>query len=81
MKWHALMWILWPSFLMAALASAVFFALVDPMDVTIFGYFRPERETLYAAGFFFFWSMAALSSFLTMFLATKDKKAADPANF
>jgi hypothetical protein len=36
---------------------------------------------LYAAGFFFFWSIAALSSFVTIFLATKDKKEADPANF
>ena len=81
MKWHALMWTLWPSFLMAGLASAVIFALVDPLDVTIFGYIHPERETLYAAGFFFFWSIAALSSFVTIFLATKDKKEADPANF
>jgi hypothetical protein len=81
MKWHALMWILWPSFLMAVLASAVFFALVDPMDVTIFGYFRPERETLYAAGFFFLWSMAALSSLLTLFMAPTDKKEAHPATF
>lgn len=81
MKWHALMWILWPSFLMAGLASAVVFALVDPLDVTIFGYIHPERETLYAAGFFFFWSMAALSSFLTFFLAPKDKKVADALTF
>lgn len=81
MRWHALMWILWPSFLMAGLASAVAFALVDPLDVTIFGHIHPERETLYAAGFFFFWSMGALSSFLTIFLAPKDKKVDDAVTF
>lgn len=81
MKWHSLMWILWPSFLMAGVASAVVFALVDPLDVAIFGYIRPDREVLYAAGFFFFWSIAALSSFLTMFMAPKDKKEADAVTF
>jgi hypothetical protein len=40
MKWRSLMWILWPSFLMAGLASAVVFALIDPLDVAIFGYIR-----------------------------------------
>jgi hypothetical protein len=69
MKWRALMWILWPSFLMAGAASAVVFALVDPLDVAIFGYIRLERDFLYAAGFFFFWLVAAGSSALTLFMA------------
>ncbi|MDN4015785.1 hypothetical protein [Zwartia panacis] len=81
MKWHSLMWILWPSFLMAGLASAVVFALVDPLDVAIFGYIRPEREILYAAGFFFFWSIAALSSLLTTFMAPKNDKEAGEIGF
>ncbi len=68
MKWRSLMWILWPSFLMACLASGVVFALIDPLDVAIFGYLRPEREALYAAGFFFFWFIAALSSLLTLYI-------------
>lgn len=68
MTWRALMWILWPSFLMAGVASAVVFALVDPLDVAIFGYIRLERDFLYAAGFFF-WFVAAGSSALTLFMA------------
>jgi len=60
--------ILWPSFLMAGVASAVVFALIDPLDVAIFGYFRPSRDVLYAAGFFFFWLIAALSSLLTLLM-------------
>lgn len=53
---------------MAGLASAVVFALIDPLDVAIFGYLRPQREILYAAGFFFFWFIAALSSLLTLYI-------------
>ena len=68
MKSRSLMVILWPSFLMAGLASAVVFALIDPLDVAIFGYFRPSRDVLYAAGFFFFWLISALSSLLTLFM-------------
>jgi hypothetical protein len=49
--------------------------------VAIFGYIRPEREIVYAAGFFFFWSMTALSSLLTMYMAPKDKKQADAITF
>ncbi len=81
MKWHSLMWILWPSFLMSGVASAVVFALVDPLDVAIFGYIRPERELLYAAGFFFFWTIAGLSSFLTLYMRPKNDKEMDEINF
>lgn len=81
MKWRSLMWILWPSFLMAGFASAVVFALVDPLDVAIFGYIRPEREILYASGFFFFWSIAAFSSLLTTYMAPKNEKEVDETDF
>jgi hypothetical protein len=81
MRWRSLMWILWPSFLMAGLASAVVFALIDPLDVSIFGYIRPEREMLYAIGFFFFWLIAALSSVLTVFMSPKDFKDQNSSHF
>ena len=68
MNRRSLMLILWPSFLMAGVASAVVFALIDPLDVAIFGYFRPERDVLYAVGFFFFWLIATLSSMLTLYM-------------
>ena len=81
MKWRSLMWILWPSFLMAGLASAIVFALVDPLDVAIFGYIRPEREILYATGFFFFWSITALSSLLTTLMAPKNDQESNEIDF
>lgn len=68
MKRRSLMLILWPSFLMAGVASAFVFALIDPLDIAIFGYVRPERDVLYAVGFFFFWLIAALSSLLTLYM-------------
>lgn len=81
MKWRSMMWILWPSFLMAGVASAVIFALVDPLDVAIFGHIRPEREILYASGFFFFWLIAALSSMLTVFMSPKGNEQQDDIDF
>ena len=66
---------------MAGLASAVVFALIDPLDVSIFGYIRPEREMLYAFGFFFFWLIAALSSLLTVFMSPKDNQEQNSIHF
>ena len=66
-----LMWILWPSFLMAGAASAVVFALVDPLDVRFLGHLQSDRMTVYTVGFFVFWAMAALSSALTLRIAPR----------
>jgi hypothetical protein len=63
------MWILWPSFLVAAVAEGVFFALFDPGEFTLFG--RPielSRTAIYSIGFFLFWGFAAASSGLSFFL-------------
>ncbi|MFC4444300.1 hypothetical protein [Castellaniella denitrificans] len=65
------MWILWPSFLMAGAASAVVFALVDPLDVVFLGHLQAGRLTVYTVGFFIFWIMAALSSALTLRIAPR----------
>ena len=66
-----LMWILWPSFLMAGAASAVVFALVDPLDVVFLGHLQAGRLTVYTVGFFIFWIVAALSSALTLRIAPR----------
>ncbi|CAM5199844.1 Transmembrane protein OS=Castellaniella defragrans (strain DSM / CCUG 39792 / 65Phen) OX=1437824 GN=BN940_07371 PE=4 SV=1 [Castellaniella denitrificans] len=66
-----LMWILWPSFLMAGAASAVVFALVDPLDVVFLGHLQAGRLTVYTVGFFIFWIMGALSSALTLRIAPR----------
>lgn len=71
MTQKALMWILWPSFLAAAGASAAVFALVDPLDIAIFGYLQVDRESIYTGAFFLFWLMAALSSALSLHIAPR----------
>ena len=71
MRARNLMWVLWPSFLMAGAASAVVFALVDPLDVLFLGHLQAGRLTVYTVGFFLFWIMAALSSALTLRIAPR----------
>ena len=63
------MWILWPAFLAAGVAEAVFFTLFDPFDLHFFGApLELSRESMYTLGFFGFWLLAITSSALTMFL-------------
>lgn len=73
MKCRALMWVLWPSFLIAGATSAAVFALVDPLDIEFLGYIQASRQVVYASGFFLFWIMAALSSALTMHMAPRGR--------
>lgn len=70
-----LIWILWPSFVMAGIAEAVFFTLVDPQELYLFG--EPVRLTplaTYSIGFFAFWALCAASSAFTCFL----QRSVDP---
>ncbi len=67
--------ILWPSFLVAIAAEGLFFALVDPAELSVFG--EPPaigRMGVYTVGFFGFWLLAAASSALTCFF---QRSAAD----
>jgi hypothetical protein len=67
-----LMWVLWPSFLVAAAANGLYFTLVDPHDLTIFGQpVEASREVAYTIGFFAFWAIAVASSALTVYLARR----------
>ena len=64
-----LMWIVWPAFLVACLADAVFFMLFDPIDLHVFdNALDISREAFYTFGFFGFWGLAIASSALTVFL-------------
>lgn len=65
--------ILWPSFLLAGVATMVFFALVDPLDLNAISFPGTQfsRELGYTIGFFMFWSVTAASSFLTAVLCAR----------
>lgn len=63
------MWILWPSFLVAAVAEMVFFAVFDPGELTLYGRsLELSRTAIYSIGFFLFWAFAAVSSGLSLYL-------------
>jgi hypothetical protein len=61
--------IIWPAFLVAAIAELVFFSVFDPFELHFFG--APldwSREAIYALGFFGFWGLGIVSSTLTVML-------------
>lgn len=65
-----LMWIVWPSFLMAAILELVVFAFVDPQDLHwLHGPMEISRQAAYTAGFFLFWAVTAVSGALTTLLS------------
>ena len=60
--------ILWPSFIVAGMAEAVFFTAFDPQDLVVLG--EPvtlTRMAVYSIGFFAFWAVTATASALTCF--------------
>lgn len=62
--------ILWPSFFAAGVATMVFFAHVDPLELRAMTF--PDlplgRELGYTLGFFMFWLATASSSLFTWWL-------------
>lgn len=64
--------VLWPSFLVAAVATAIFFAHIDPLTLraqTLTDW-QISRQAGYTVGFLMFWAVCAASSALTMYLGT-----------
>ncbi len=62
--------VLWPSFFAAGVATMVFFAFVDPVELgTItFPQVMVSRELGYTLGFFMFWACTFSSSLFTSIL-------------
>ena len=75
-KW---MVVLWPSFLMAGIAEGVFFSLVNPQELYLLGAVvdYPPLAT-YSIGFFAFWALCALSSFVSVSLWREDAAMQQP---
>ena len=64
-----LLWVLWPAFLVAAVAELLFFAAFDPADLHLFGVpVDVDRMPVYTVGFFLFWAATSAASALTVFL-------------
>jgi hypothetical protein len=71
-----LMWILWPSFVVAGVGPVLLFALLDPVDLRFVGPLELSRKAGYTIGFFFLWALGAGSSAFTCWL----QRRADEVN-
>ena len=62
----------WPSFFAAGVATMVFFAIVDPVELAAmtWPHVSISREAGYTIGFFMFWTCTLASSFFTALLST-----------
>jgi len=57
-KCQSLVSLLWPSFLVAGVATIIFFTVFDPAEMTP----HFSRTGVYTIGFFLFWLIGAMSS-------------------
>ncbi|MFA7665510.1 MAG: hypothetical protein WCY32_05260 [Burkholderiaceae bacterium] len=70
-----MMQVLWPSFLMAAVAVGLVFSMIDPQELVFVGIqLADNREAAYTVGFFLFWALFAASSALTWLLASSPER-------
>lgn len=63
-----ILWVVWPSFIVAGVAEAIFFTVIDPQELYLFG--QPvhfSKIATYSIGFFGFWMVCAASSLMTVF--------------
>lgn len=62
--------ILWPSFLAGLLATVVFFSLFNPAELALLAG-HPDITSLggYTTGFFFFWFVSAIASWLAIYFS------------
>ncbi len=70
--------IFWPSFLVAIVATGLFFSAFDPNELYPFN-IDTEVSTLgaYTIGFFVFWMLCAVSSVVTLYFATTNSRKID----
>jgi len=71
--------VLWPSFLAGAVATMMFFALVDPeaLMLALVTPFEASLTAIYSIGFFFFWAICLLSSVLTTWLIRTERRVTE----
>ena len=64
-----IMWVLWPAFVVAAATEMLFFVVIDPGEMHVFGHpLELSRTATYSLFFFFFWAIGACASALSSFL-------------
>lgn len=58
--------ILWPSFLGALVLCFIVFLLIDPAEIIFLGHVQLSRAAAYTLGFFLFWCVGIVISYLTV---------------
>lgn len=79
-----LLCVLWPAFLMAGVAEALVFVVVDPSELHWFGADRVDwsLSAIYSATFLIFWGVISIAAALTQLLSLPqalDPERSDPA--
>jgi hypothetical protein len=73
--------VLWPSFLLAGVATAVFFTFLDPVRLFEYEGEGPlSRTAAYSLGFFLFWLLCAASSTATSYFMRPTDRATPTEN-
>jgi hypothetical protein len=76
-RWGA---VIWPSFFSAGVATMVFFAFFDPVELARLAWVELEidRKTGYTVGFFLFWALTFSACLFTSILTCARHPAAAP---
>lgn len=71
--------VLWPSFISAIIAEGFFFSVFDPTDLMLVGG-RVDLAPIaaYTMGFFFFWTVCALASMISLYLIRTETPSHPP---
>lgn len=72
---NQVIWVLWPAFIAAGIAETVFFTLMDPRQLYLFG--QPvelSAMATYSVGFLLFWLICVGSSLMTYFMMPQSIK-------
>ena len=70
-----LIYIFWPSFLMAAIGSIILFSAIDPGELSSPGWMSNlSRLEAYTVGFLFLWVLTALACVLTCYFQTPEDR-------
>ena len=70
-------WILWPAFVAAGIAEIVFFTVIDPQQLFLFG--QPvalSAMATYSFGFLMLWLICIGASLMTWLMLPRDIKSA-----
>lgn len=71
-----IIWVLWPAFIAAGIAEIVFFTVIDPQQLYLFGQpVKLSALTTYSLGFLLFWLICAGSSLFSWFMLPPAVKA------